>query len=124
MKKARILFCASLGFIFLASDIFAVMFGEASAFRVLTGLLNAAVFVVIGWSGFGLGAAFAKAQVIYNNRNLLSWSLVSWLLASLLFRFTYEPQGSIVFAILPPLVVVFVMAALAGKGPSASDRET
>ena len=124
MRKARIIFCASLGLIFLASDLFAVFFGDAANFRLLTGLLNAAVVVVIGWSGFGLGAAFSKPQAVYKHRNLLTWSLLNWLVASILFRFTYEPEGSMVFAVLPPLLAVFVMAALAGKGPSVSDRET
>lgn len=124
MKKARILFCASLGLIFLASDLFALMFGDANAFRLLTGLLNAAVIVVIGWSGFGLGAAFSSPHVVYNNRNLLTWSLLSWLLASILFHFTFDSDSSVVIAILPPLLAVFIMAAFAGKGPSVSDRET
>ena len=116
MKNSRILFCASLGLIFIASDVFSVLFGEAGVFRLLSGLMNASVIVVIAWSGFGLGTAFAKPDLIYHNRNLVTLALVTWALASLLFRFTFEPEGSIVFAILPPLLAVFVLAVFAGKG--------
>jgi len=132
MKNSRILFCASLGLIFIASDLFAVLFGEAGVFRLLSGLMNAAVIVVIAWSGFGLGTAFARPNLTYHNRNLVTLALVTWGVASLLFRFTFEPEGSIVVAILPPLLAVFVLAVLAGKGlfvsassaNRGSDKET
>lgn len=124
MKKYRIIFCASLGLIFIASDLFAVVFGDPGVYRLLTGLFNAVVIMVIGWSGFGLGAAFTADNAHYNNRNLVTWSLVTWVVASILFRFTYEPDGSIIFAIFPPLLAVFVLAFFAGKSGSDlnSDR--
>lgn len=122
MKKSRIIFCASLGLIFMASDLFSVLFGEAGLLRLLNGLINAAVIVVIGWSGFGLGAVFGKQEAIYNNRNLVTLALITWVLASLLFRVTFEPDGSIIFAILPPLIVVFVLAIFAGKGRPAEHK--
>jgi len=108
----------------MASDLFAMLFGDPGFYRVLTGLFNAVVIMAIGWSAFGLGAAFTKDNAHYNNRNLVTWSLITWVVASILFRFSYEPEGSIIFAIFPPLLAVFVLAFFAGKSGSAVNSDT
>lgn len=124
MKKSRIIFCASLGLIFIASDLFAVLFGDPGLFHVLSGLLNALVIMLIAWSAFGLGAAFTGDKAHFNNRNLVTWALVTWALASIVFRFGYDPEGSIIFAIAPPLVIIFVLAFFAGKSAKAGEPDS